>query len=132
MAFISKILKEQGLKQYNRHYCLILEKRHTKTYLEKTVCSCTKFKPDLSKTRFKILIKLTELFEAGLGNCVINIARSAVSCFSEVTEGLKLGSAPQIKRFMRGLYIKRPYLPKYSHTWNTAVLFSNLKDHVTS
>ena len=55
------------------------------------------------------------LFHSGLSYSAINSARSALSPLLPNIEGCSFGTHP-IKRILKGIFEKRPALPKYSYT----------------
>ena len=61
---------------------------------------------------------LASLFHSGLSYSAINSARSALSSFLPNIEGCSVGSHPLVKRILKGIFEKRPALPKYSYTWD--------------
>ena len=67
---------------------------------------------------------LTSLFSAGKSYSAINTARSALSTFLTNEAGLTIGSAPLVKRFMKGVLQLRPPLPRYRFVWDISVVLS--------
>lgn len=61
---------------------------------------------------------LAHLFQSGLSFSTINSARSALSAFLPRLEGFQVGSHPLVVRLMKGVFEKRPALPKYAVTWD--------------
>lgn len=61
---------------------------------------------------------LAHLFQSGLSFSSINIARSALSSFLPRLEGFQVGSHPLVVRLLKGVFEKRPALPKYAVTWD--------------
>lgn len=75
-----------------------------------------------------VLNFLTTLYEAKLGYSGINTAKSAVVTFISVCSGqTSMGNHPLIQRFMRGIFIARPALPKYTATWDVSLVLNYLK-----
>ena len=72
-----------------------------------------------------VITFLTTLVKEGLSYSSINTARSAVSSFS-LHRKIPVGSHPIISRFMKGVFNKRPALPK-TVTWDTAKVLQFLK-----
>ncbi len=71
---------------------------------------------------------LTDLFNTGLGYSGINTAKSAVSAFVTTPSGEnRLGQHVLIKRFMRGVFLSRPALPRYQVTWDVKPVLAYLK-----
>ncbi len=65
---------------------------------------------------------LAELFEQGLQHRTINTIRSAVSMTHKQVEGTPIGQHPLVTRLLKGVYNKRPPMPKYSSTWDVDVV----------
>ena len=55
----------------------------------------------------------------------INVARSAIS--SVLFDDHKLSDNPLISRFIRGVYNKRPFIPKNTVMWDTSVVLNFLE-----
>lgn len=69
---------------------------------------------------------LAFLFSEGLSYSSINSARSALSAFMPLIDGVAVGSHPVISRLMKGVFQFRPVLPKYSETWDVGVVLKFL------
>ena len=65
----------------------------------------------------QILLFLYDLFQSGVGYSVMNTARSSLSTFINI-DGVPVGQHPVITRFMKGVFIIKPALPKYNFTWD--------------
>jgi hypothetical protein len=72
---------------------------------------------------------LTSLYENSLSYSAINSARSALSAFGIVHDGVTFGSHPLI-RFMKGICNLRPPIPRYIHTWDVSIVLKELR-HVS-
>ena len=70
---------------------------------------------------------LTFLFTRGLGYSSINTARSALSCILYTDSGSPMGQHPLIIRFMKGVFEKRPALPRNMVTWDTNIVLNYFK-----
>ena len=53
--------------------------------------------------------------------------RSALSSLLGVLDGKPIGQLPLVKRFMKGIFNKKPALPKYNSTWDVEVVLAFLK-----
>ena len=94
------------------------------SYLRRWCQFCTTRDLDpLRPTVDTVLTFLTHLYHQGIGYSAINTARSAISAITLNT----LGSHPCIVRFMKGIFELRTPLPKYTHTWDVAVLLEHLR-----
>lgn len=69
---------------------------------------------------------LTVLYESGVGYSSINTARSALSSYLTLGKTLPIGQWPLVKRFLRGVYNKRPMFPRYQQTWDVNVVLEFL------
>lgn len=74
-----------------------------------------------------VLKFLFNLFENGLGYSALNTAKSAVSSFVYLITNVQIGKHVQVKQFMKGIFNKRPSLPKYNVTWNIEIVLKFLK-----
>ena len=82
-----------------------------------------KFSPSVNN----VLKFLMELFEAGLGYSAVNTAKSAVSSFIYLISNVQIGKNIQVKQFMKGIFNRKPVLPKYNCTWNVELVIKLLK-----
>ena len=57
----------------------------------------------------------------------LNTRRSAISALLPSIDGLTIGKHPIIKRVMKGIFRKRPSLPKYTETYDPNVVIEYLK-----
>lgn len=75
-----------------------------------------------------VLEFLTELFDKGYSYSTINSARSFLSCLLPPINNVTIGSDPLIRRFMRGVFIDRPNLPRYTETWDVSTVLSFMRE----
>ena len=73
-----------------------------------------------------VLDFLSDLYQKGLSYNSINLARSALSTQIFVNNQ-PVGTHPLVVRLMKGIFNKRPSLPKTNVTWDPAVLLEFLK-----
>ena len=66
------------------------------------------------------------LYDQGKTYSTLNTARSALSTFILTDSGQPIGQHPVVKRLMRGVFVGRPSLPKYSHFWNITTVLRHL------
>ena len=97
-------------------------------YLRKWVlfCSSRGFDP-YKATPAQALDFMTDLFEHGLGYSAMNTVRSALSQVLHSPTGVLFGELPTVKQFLKGVFQEKPTLPRYSVTWDPAILLSYLK-----
>lgn len=76
------------------------------------------------------LIKYLEhmFFNSKLGYSALNTIRSSVSTMMDLVNNDPIGQHTAVKRFMKGVYNKRPSLPRYENTWNPDIVIKHL-DH---
>ena len=70
---------------------------------------------------------MTDLFEQGPGYSAMNTFRSALSQVLHRPTGVSFGELPTVKKFLKGVFQEKPTLPRYSVTWDPAILLSYLK-----
>ena len=69
---------------------------------------------------------LAELYNTSIGYSALNTAGSALSSYVILPDGLLFGTHPLVRRFMKGVFENRPSLPRYSATWDIAVVLKYL------
>ena len=70
---------------------------------------------------------LTKLFtEKGFGYCAMNTARSALSVIMHNPDGSAFGNNHLVKRLLRGMFKRRPALPKYTCTFDVQIVLQYL------
>lgn len=89
-------------------------------------CSSRGFDP-YKATPAQALDFMTDLFEQGLGYSAMNTVRSALSQVLHSSTGVPFGELPTVKQFLKGVFQEKPMLPRYSVTWDPAILLSYLK-----
>ena len=94
-------------------------------YLRKWVLFCS-FDP-YKATPAQALDFTTDPFEQGLGYSAMDTVRSALSQVLHSPSGVPFGELPTVKQFLKGVFQKKPTLPRYSVTWDPAILLSYLK-----
>ena len=67
---------------------------------------------------------LAELFQEGYQYSSINVYRSSISTTHDRVDGYSIGQYPTIIRLMKGIFNKRPPVPKYAHTWDVSKVTS--------
>ena len=55
------------------------------------------------------------------------VARSALSSYLELKDGVPFGQHKLVNRFMKGVFECKPALPKYSSTWNVDIVLQYLE-----
>ena len=67
------------------------------------------------------------MFEQGLGYSTLDTARSALSQVLPPEAGVSFEDLPLIRQFMKGVFQEKPSLPRYTVTWDPALLLNFLK-----
>ena len=70
---------------------------------------------------------LTNQYKKNLGYSALNTARGALSSLGIRCEGHLIGAHPDVVRFMKGVYNRRPPIPRYTHTWDLNVVLNFLR-----
>ncbi|XP_033724753.1 uncharacterized protein LOC117314759 isoform X2 [Pecten maximus] len=65
---------------------------------------------------------LQTMFDRNLSYSSINTAKSCISSLLEITGSNNIMQDSLIQRFMKGVFHKRPTLPRYSNTWDVSVV----------
>ena len=82
----------------------------------------------MSPSTVQLVNFLGTLFEQGLSYSAINTAKAAVLTYVNSFVGDNNWDRAEIlKRFMRGVFLQRPSLPKYSFTWDVDRVLRYLK-----
>ena len=66
----------------------------------------------------QVLSFLTMIHEDGLSYSSVNTAKSALSSVLDLGTETPLGQLPIIKRFMKGVFERRPSFPKHKNIWD--------------
>ena len=132
MQIVRRSLEDQGISGEAENIIMAAWRPTTQKqwapYLAKWSTYCDNRKVDTFSPGLKdVLNFLTELFETGIGYSAINTAKSALTAIVQLPNGQKLGSHPLMLRFMKGIFEKRPSLPRYSTTWDVASVLDYLK-----
>ena len=69
------------------------------------------------------------LFNAGLSYSAICVARSALSSYLDCKYAAQFGEHKRVRQFLKGVFEKRPALPKYSSTWDVDTVLQYLELH---
>ena len=69
------------------------------------------------------------LFNVGLSYSAICVARSALSSYLDCKDAAQFGEHKRVRQFIKGVFEKRPALPKYSSTWDFDTVLQYLELH---
>ena len=84
---------------------------------------CNPLAPPIAKMRDYLMTHC----DRGLGPCVINTVRSALSNFVLARDGNPIGKQPLVISFVRDFFHNRPSLPQTGVTWDTNVVLEYLQ-----
>lgn len=71
---------------------------------------------------------LTHIFHSGNGYSSINTARSALSTFMFNDSGITIGNSSIVKRFLKGVFERRPPQTRYVYIWDVKIVLVFLKN----
>ena len=77
-------------------------------------------------TADELIVFLTSLYNQGKRYSCINLARSAVATLS-LGSKISVGMHPLVKKFVRGVFNRRPAFPRNTVTWDADIVFEFLK-----
>lgn len=133
-SLIRSALKEQGISKNATDIIIESWRKSTQkqyaTYIQKWLLFSGERKISaIRPTTPQIIEFFTSLFDAGLKYSAIGTARSALSTFISVcsNKAIDLGNDPLVKRFMKGVFNKRPSLPRYTSIWDPEIVLQYLK-----
>ena len=132
-SLIRDTLKAKGIKDVTINIILDSWRNSTKkqysTYLNKWITFCGQNSANPCSANVTVVLDfLTELFQnQKLKYSALNTARSAISSFLSIVGHTKIGEHPLVIRFMKGVFTRRPSLPRYTETWDPDTLLQYLK-----
>lgn len=100
------------------------------SYIQKWLEFSSRHKTDQFNPSINSVIQfLSELYEQGIRYSGIGTARSALSNFLKICSqnSMDIGNNYLVKKFMKGVFNKRPALPKYNSSWDPDVVLTYLK-----
>ena len=99
------------------------------TYITKWQEYCTEKQINpISASPTDIINFLAEQCERGIGYSAVNTAKCAIASVTSLATDKSIGQHPLVKRFMKGIFEKRPSLPRYTSTWDMDILLNHVKD----
>ena len=131
MCLVREALEKQGLPRASANIILSAWRQSTKrtytTYIQQWLRYCSEQSKDpFNPTPVELITFLTKLFKTGIGYSALNIARSAVATLS-LTNPVTVGNHPLVKKFLKGVFNRRPSLPKHGLTWDANVVLQFLR-----
>ena len=130
-SHIRKALKDKGTPKSARDLILKSWRNSTKkqynTYIAKWFAFCkhkiNQIRPSINdELRF-----LSNLFAKGLQYRSLGTARSALSTFLKLCSNIDINKYEEITRLMKGAFLDRPALPKYSSMWSVDSVLHYIK-----
>jgi hypothetical protein len=70
---------------------------------------------------------LHEFYKDGLSYSTLNTVRSALSSVVQSIDNFTFGNHPLVTRYMQGVFVNRPALPRYKQIWDVSVVIKYLK-----
>jgi hypothetical protein len=94
-----------------------LQHRQYRSYLTKWCTFCCQQQINVfTPTEVDIIELLTMLYKSGVGYSYTNTTRSALSSYLTLGKSVSVGQLPLVKRCLKGVYNKRPIVPRYQQT----------------
>ena len=130
---IREVLQGRGIQGESADLIIQAWRQSTKKQYECNLRKWLKFsgsrEVDPLQPSINLVIEfLYDLYKSGVQYSGIGTARSALSGFLTLcSEGqVDIGNSVLVKKFMRGVFNKRPALPKYRTTWNPDIVLNHL------
>ena len=92
-------------------------------YLQKWLAFCRQQRCDILSPPIPMAVDLLSmLYERGSSYSTINTALSMLSFILQFNSNLSIpfGQLPVVKRFMKGIFVPRPALPRYKSIWDVS------------
>lgn len=130
-SYIRKALRRRGIPKQARD--LILKswrtstKRQYNSYITKWFSFCGQTISPLRPNINHVLKFLAELYNKGLQYRSLGTARSAISTFLKICSNIDINKYEEVTRFMKGVFIERPALPRYTTTWSVDTVLKYLE-----
>ncbi|CAB3983293.1 Hypothetical predicted protein [Paramuricea clavata] len=70
---------------------------------------------------------LHEFYKEGLSYSTLNTVRSALSSVVQPIDNFTFGNHPLVTRYIQGVFVNRPALPRYKQIWDVSVVIKYLK-----
>ncbi|XP_072030140.1 uncharacterized protein [Amphiura filiformis] len=128
-----KSIQDTGVPEETTNIILSSWRSSTKSqyhvYIRKWLRFCNSKQIDPMQTdAVQVLIFLPQLFKEGLTYNSLNVARSALSSLVILQAGrFTVGTHPLVTRFMKGVYTKRPPVPRYEFIWDVQIVLNYLR-----
>ena len=132
LAYLEKSLRERGVSAEAQELMLsawrsLTNKNYDSAWRKwEDFCSDRNINP-FSASIESILSFLASQFHKGHQYRSLNIYRSAISFIHPRIDGFEIGKHPMVTRLMKGVFNKRPPLPKYTTTWSVGNVLRYLR-----
>ena len=70
---------------------------------------------------------LSQLYSKGLQYRSLGTARSALSTFLKICSNININEFEEVSRFMKGAFLDRPALPRYTTTWSVDTVLNHIR-----
>ena len=118
MPGIGGFLKDRGLSQQAAELVLQSWRESTRKqynpYIKRWQLYCSERQIDSISAPIEAGVNyLAELYNTSIGYSALNTARSVLSSYVILPDGLQFGTHPLVRRFMKVVFENRPSLPRY-------------------
>ena len=132
LAYLGKFLRERGVSAEAQELMLSAWRSSTNKNYDSAWRKWEDFCNDRNINLFSasiesILSFLASQFHKGHQYRSLNIYRSAISSIHPRIDGFEIGKHPMVIRLMKGIFNKRPPLPKYTTTWSVGDVLKYLR-----
>ena len=121
-SIIRRSLKNTGVPKQARELLLKSWRSSTKQqyngYISKWLKFCGQQINPIKPSINEILKFLSNLYAKGLQYRSLGTAWSAISTFLKTCSNIDINKYEEITRFMKGVFVERPGLPRYATTWS--------------
>ena len=131
MFLVREALENRGIRKDSADIIMSRWREGTKkcyqSFIKKWIKHCDeKSKDSFRPTADELIVYLISLYNQGKGYSCINLARSAVATLS-LGSKISVGMHPLVKKFVRGVFNRRPAFPRNTVMWDTDIVFKFLK-----
>ena len=132
LACVREGLESQGISKgateiILKSWTLGTQKQYKKPWQE-WISWCDQFKTDQFQAPVTLFIDfLLNVYDQGRTYSTVNTYRSAIATTIHAVTGRDLGSNHLVSRFMKGIYVSKPPLPRYSSTWDVSKVTDYMK-----
>ncbi|XP_069107780.1 uncharacterized protein [Argopecten irradians] len=132
LSYIRQDLKSKGISEDAASVILdswrTCTKQQYNVYIQKWTLFCDKRKINpMYPSVALVLDYLYSLYKGGLGYSAINTARSALAAVFTLPGNVMIGTHPLICRFIKGVFQRKPAIPRYAVTWDVNIVLKYLK-----